>query len=82
MEVSKVERVFIMEQVAKLRRFKGYTQTDMATILGISLQGYWKKENGITKFSDSEKVKLLEVFREDFPDLTIGKIFYPESIKS
>jgi len=79
---QKLKGVEKVEQVAKLRRFKGWTQTDMANILGISLQGYWKKENGITKFSDSEKVKLLEVFREDFPDLTIDKIFYPESIKS
>lgn len=71
-----------MHNVAKLRRFKGLSQTDIANVLDISLQWYWKKEKGLTEFTDSEKVKLLELFREDFPDLTIDKIFYPQSIKS
>lgn len=71
-----------MTNVEKLRRFKGYTQSDMANFLNISLQWYWKKEKGFVEFKDNEKVLLLDLFRDDFPEITIDKIFYPESIKS
>lgn len=50
--VSKVERGDDMNKVSNYRRFLNYTQSDMSELLDISLQAYWKKENGKTAFSD------------------------------
>lgn len=69
-----------MSNVAKLRRFKGLTQSDMADILSISSQWYWKKEKGITDFNNSEMIVLRDLFREDFPDISIDDIFFNEKV--
>lgn len=65
-----------MSQVAKLRRFKGLTQTEVANILGISLQWYWQKEKGLKNFNDEEKVRLINLFKDDFPNVTIEELFF------
>lgn len=39
----------------------GLTQEYMATELDISLSSYQKKEGGIVKFSDKEKVKVAKI---------------------
>lgn len=69
-----------MSNVAKLRRFKGLTQSDMADILSISSQWYWKKEKGFTDFNNSEMIVLRDLFREDFPDISIDDIFFNEKV--
>lgn len=69
-----------MNLVKKVRKFKGYTQSDMATYLGISLQSYYRKENMKLRFNDNEKVKIKKLFNEDFPDLTIDKIFFEDEV--
>lgn len=38
----------------------GLTQKDMAGKLGISAQSYAKKETGVTKFTDPEKIIVCE----------------------
>lgn len=65
-----------MNEVAKLRRYKGLTQTDLAKKLGISLQSLYRKEKGLTPFSDNEKILLKELFSEDFPAISIDEIFF------
>lgn len=65
-----------MSEVAKLRKYKGLTQTDVAKIFGISLTAYSRKERGLTPFNDKEKVVLKNLFSEDFPNITIDEIFF------
>lgn len=67
-----------MSLVAKIRRYRGYTQSDMASFLNISLQSYYRKEHGKTPFNDKEKVIIKNLFSEDFPNLTIDNIFFDE----
>lgn len=69
-----------MSEVAKLRKYKGLTQTDVADIFGISLQAYWNKENGRTPFTDKEKVVLKDLFSQDFPEITIDDIFFSDEV--
>ncbi|MCW6676770.1 hypothetical protein NHG35_04700 [Aerococcaceae bacterium NML180378] len=66
--------------IAKLRRYKGLTQAEMGKFLGISLQSYYKKEKGVTPFSDKEKIMLKELFSKDFPHLTIDEIFFSDVV--
>ena len=75
-----VERGEVLSKVAKLRRFKGLTQTEVAKILGVSLQWYWQKETGKKPFSDKEKMILMELFREDFPELSFEEIFFSQIV--
>lgn len=69
-----------MSEVAKLRRYKGLTQSDVAKILGISLQSFYRKENGKTPFTDSEKIQLKELFIEDFPEISIDSLFFSQKV--
>ena len=65
-----------MEKIRQLRRYYGLTQTNMANILGVSLQTYWKKEKGETAFNDTEKQKIKDLFSKDFPNITIDDLFF------
>ncbi|MFW3479645.1 helix-turn-helix transcriptional regulator [Aerococcus urinaeequi] len=69
-----------MNEVKKMRRFVGLTQKEMAAYLGISLQWYWQKENAKTVFKDSEKVLIVELFKQDFPEITIEDIFFTQKV--
>ncbi|UJF14996.1 helix-turn-helix domain-containing protein [Jeotgalibaca sp. MA1X17-3] len=69
-----------MSNVAKLRRFKGMTQTDIAVMLDISLQAYFRKEKGYVNFTDKEKIFLKEFFSEEFPNITIDTIFFSQEV--
>ncbi|UDM74021.1 helix-turn-helix transcriptional regulator [Vagococcus fluvialis] len=65
-----------MSKIAKMRKFMGLTQTDVASILGISLQSYYKKENKKTPFNDNEKIAMKNLFKKSFPKITIDEIFF------
>ena len=65
-----------MNSVSNYRRFKGLTQSDVAKLLGISLQSYSRKELEKVPFNDKEKIFILNLFKDDFPDLTIDKLFF------
>lgn len=54
-----------------LRGLHELTQTDVATILGISLHSYCNKENGKISFSLNEAKQLSDLFK-----LTIEEIFF------
>ncbi|MDT2864286.1 helix-turn-helix transcriptional regulator [Vagococcus carniphilus] len=69
-----------MNLVVKMRRFAGLTQTDVAKILKVSLQTYYKKENGKTPFNDDEKIILKELFSKDFPEVTIDELFFNQKV--
>ena len=40
----------------------GLKQRHMAELIGIPVSSYCNKENGVVKFTDDEKAKLVEVF--------------------
>ncbi|WP_195853967.1 helix-turn-helix transcriptional regulator [Aerococcus tenax] len=69
-----------MTQVRQMRSYMGLTQTDLANTLNISLQAYWKKEKGITPFTDDEKIVLKKIFNESFPSATIDDIFFSHEV--
>lgn len=66
--------------IAKLRRYIGFSQQNMADHLDISLTSYWNKEKGRTPFTDVEKEVVKKLFLEYFPEITIGYIFFNEIV--
>lgn len=52
----------------------GYKQKEMAERLGISTTSYRKKESGVVRFTDDEKVVVSEILGFDAP--TINRIFF------
>lgn len=69
-----------MSKISNYRRFKGLTQTDVANMLGISLQSYSRKELEKVPFNDNEKIFVLNLFKGDFPNLTIDKLFFEHKV--
>ncbi|WP_427813502.1 helix-turn-helix transcriptional regulator [Enterococcus sp. 22-H-5-01] len=68
---------YIMKyKVAGYRKMLGMTQQEMAKSFGISLQAYFKKENGKVAFSDQEKLLFKELLLPIFPNITIDDIFF------
>lgn len=65
-----------MNVVGGYRVMLSKTQQDLADYLNISRQTYFRKEKGYSPFTDEEKVKLKELFSEEFPDITIDEIFF------
>lgn len=65
-----------MKKIAGYRKMLGMNQEEMAKEFGISKQAYWKKENGITQFSDKEKLQFKEMLIPLFSDITIDAIFF------
>ena len=58
------------------RNHLGFTQAELAKVLGISVVAYRNKENGITEFSDSEKRVFTGLVRQLFPEESIESIFF------
>lgn len=52
----------------------GYKQRDMAQRLGISTNSYQKKESGIVRFTDEEKMIVSEMLGFDLQ--TINRVFF------
>ncbi len=52
----------------------GYKQRDVADYLKISTNSYRKKESGIVRFTDDEKVKIARLFGWDGP--MVNRIFF------
>ena len=70
----------MMTRVKQMRSYMGMTQSDLANVLDISLQSYWKKEKGITPFTDDEKVILKKIFNKSFPSAIIDDIFFNQKV--
>lgn len=70
-----------MDKVANYRKALGYTQKDMANKFNISTQAYYRKEKGYVSFNDKEKVILVDLFREIFPNLTVEELFFSSKYK-
>lgn len=53
----------------KLRKERNETQEDIANLLGISLEGYRKKENGVNQFKSDEMFLIANHFDSDINDI-------------
>ena len=68
--------------MAKPNKIKGYrymlglSQKEMASELGISKETYIKRERGIVKFKDDEKIKFKKLLVKIFPNISIEQIFF------
>lgn len=60
-----------LNKLRGLRVEKGYTQEEIAKLIGISFTSYQRKENGVTQFTADEIVKLAETLR-----VNISEIFF------
>ncbi len=54
----------------------GLTQTEFAEKLGLSIQTYNHKENGIRKFTPAEMNKVYKVLKRNNPKLNMQDIFF------
>lgn len=60
------------------RNHLGMTQKELADHLEISITSYRNKENGVTSFTDKEKVEFTNLVKKQFFDVTIEDIFFTE----
>lgn len=58
------------------RYMLGLSQQEMALKLGISKETYIKRERGVVKFKDEEKIKFKKLLVNIFPNITIEQIFF------
>lgn len=62
--------------VKRYRQFFGYNQNEFSELLSIKLGTYRAKEQGKSTFSDSEKIKIKEIFNKHDSSLSIDEIFF------
>lgn len=65
-----------INKIQAYRKALNLKQHDIAKILGISVVMYSKKELKETPFTDIEKVKLLDYFKQYFSNETIDSLFF------
>lgn len=59
----------MQSKVIQLRKKCSISQTVVAKELNIALKSYWRKEKGITEFTESEIKKLMELLDARFEEL-------------
>lgn len=65
-----------VNKVQMYRKAIKKTQKDFAEILKLSLDGYSKKERGLSEFTESEIKELLKLFKSYDDKLTVEDIFF------
>lgn len=65
-----------MLKVRGYRTMLNLRQDQIAELIGISKQSYSLKERGKIRFSDDEKKKMKELFKNIRSDITIDEIFF------
>lgn len=66
---------------AGYRKLIGMTQKDLANVFKISVQSVSRKENGISPFTDKEKIIFRDLLRKKaLPDITIDMIFFDNKV--
>lgn len=64
-----------MKELSKLRQKYGYTQLEMANMLGLHKSTYNQKENGKRYFKPDEMSKIYNFFRQYDKRLNMQDIF-------
>lgn len=57
------------EKLVHARKSKVLTQPELAKRLGLSITGYWRKENGYRSFSEQEIKKICEILEVEPTDI-------------
>lgn len=71
----------LFPKLIECRRLLGYTQTDMATIAGVSPETYKKHERGEFEFRLSEMLAIQENINNELQtNLTLDELFQMEKI--
>lgn len=66
---------------AGYRKLIGLTQKDLSEYLRVSVQSISRKENGMSSYTDEQKVIFRDLIRERaIPDITIDVIFFNEGV--
>lgn len=69
-------QILKINKVQAYRKTLGLKQKDIATFLSISVSMYSRKERREAPFTDNEKVRLLQYFKQQFPNETIDSLFF------
>lgn len=70
----------IANKVRNFRSLLGLTQAELARLLKVTPQTVSAKENGKRQFSDDEKIKIVKLVNEEYPDIKISDIFFTEKV--
>lgn len=62
------------------RKLLGLNQSTMASKIGISLTSYSLKENGKFPFNQKEMIKIVQIIKEKYPDVTMDDIFFNNTV--
>lgn len=57
------------------RTMAGFTQEELAKLLGISRLSFILKENGERRFTGSQEETIFALLKEKLPDLTMEEVF-------
>lgn len=66
------KETYFYPKLKGLRNEKGYTMEEFASLLGITKNCYFKKENGLTDFYLCEIRKILDIFNCKYEDIFLN----------
>ena len=67
-------------ELTRLRRYFGYTQQDMADLIGVRLRTYINKEKGISQFKLKEMFLISDKFKKPIEEIFLPEDFMPHEI--
>lgn len=70
----------ITNKVKNFRSLLGLTQAELARLLKVTPQTVSAKENGKRQFSDEEKIKIINLINQEYPDIRISDVFFKQKV--
>lgn len=72
--------MMITNKVKNFRSLLGLTQAELAMLLKVTPQTVSAKENGKRQFSDEEKIMIVKLVNQEYPDIRISDIFFKQKV--
>ncbi|MGH2102129.1 helix-turn-helix transcriptional regulator [Aerococcus urinaeequi] len=72
--------MMITNKVKNFRSLLGLTQAELARLLKVTPQTVSAKENGKRQFSDEEKIMIVKLVNQEYPDIRISDIFFKQKV--
>lgn len=72
--------MMITNKVKNFRSLLGLTQAELAMLLKVTPQTVSAKENGKRQFSDEEKIKIIKLINQEYPDIKISDVFFKQKV--
>ena len=72
--------MMITNKVKNFRSLLGLTQAELAMLLKVTPQTVSAKENGKRQFSDEEKIKIINLINQEYPDIRISDVFFKQKV--